>query len=182
MSYYLYRRANGDPEVTEYELPLDIFPGFTFVSGPHDEKPALVDKELADDGTLQPSLAKLKEAKSRDIEDVRDRRLVAPVLVYDGKNLDGDAQAKSNLSDKLWEVTSNIARGKSMPVESLVWKDHDNEIHAFPDMASYKDWLDGYVIAFGERNTAVWAWSWQKKAQLEAITTVDELLTFNPST
>lgn len=121
------------------------------------------------------SLEQAREEKRMAIEAERDRRLVAPVLVYDGKNLDAGEQDIKNLERKLAAANSRIARGEAPTPGSLVWRDYDNIIHEFPDLATYKDWLDGFVLALEDRNTAAWIWSWTKKAQVDAATSIAEL-------
>jgi hypothetical protein len=99
------------------------------------------------------------------------------VLVYDGKNLDAREQDIRNLEQKLATVQSRIDQGIAAPVDTLVWRDHDDQLHSFADLATYKTWLDGFAIALDERNTAAWSWSWQKKAELAACTTFDQVIT-----
>lgn len=127
-----------------------------------------------------PSTDILRSQHHAAIEAERDRRLVAPVLVYDGKNLDADQRAQDNLSDVLSRVHSALDRGVALPASQLVWKDYDNVVHTFADTAAYKVWLDGFALAMGDRNIAAWGWSWQKKNDLAALTTYDELAAFNP--
>lgn len=128
-----------------------------------------------------PNLDGVKAAKFAQIEVERDRRIAAPTLTYDGKLLDADAKAKSNLADKLVEANSRIARNDPFPVEELVWRGADNQMYYFSDTPSYKDWLDGFAIAMGSRGTQAYAWSWQKKADLDAITDLTAALAFDPT-
>jgi hypothetical protein len=123
------------------------------------------------------SLDRARARKHADIEAERNRRLTAPVLVYDGKNLDAREQDIRNLEQKLATVQSRIDQGIAAPVDTLVWRDHDDQLHSFADLATYKTWLDGFAIALDERNTAAWSWSWQKKAELAACTTFDQVIT-----
>lgn len=129
----------------------------------------------------QGDLAAAKTRKSGLIEVERDRRIVAAVMVYDGANLDADARAKDNLMAKLAEVNSRIAVNDPLPPEQLVWRDADNQMHAFADMTSYKAWLDGFAIAMGSRGTDAYAWSWQKKAALDALTSQADVDAFDPT-
>jgi hypothetical protein len=123
----------------------------------------------------QRSLEEAKADKQREIERVRDAMIVSPVIVYDGINLDADARSVENLKSKLLEVGSRIAVNDPLPPEQLMWKDADNELHFFADMATYKTWLDGFAILLGSRGTAAYGWSWYMKAQLEACTTIEEV-------
>ncbi|MFA5630352.1 MAG: hypothetical protein WC997_02470 [Porticoccaceae bacterium] len=40
MKYFLYKNASGKPDVTQYELQLDLFAGYRLISV-HDERPAI---------------------------------------------------------------------------------------------------------------------------------------------
>jgi hypothetical protein len=128
-----------------------------------------------------PNLAKAKADQHARIERERDRRIAAPVIVYDGKNLDARDEDIRNLEKKLAAVQSRIDTQTETPAQSLVWKDYDNQVHVFADLTTYKAWLDGFAIALDERAMTAWAWSWQKKAQLEAITDPAELDAFDPT-
>lgn len=130
--------------------------------------------------TWQPDIEGAKAAKRAAIEAERDRRIVAPVLVYNGANLDADQRATDNLTKKLAEVNSRIAQNQPLAAGQLVWRDHDNNMLTFADMTSYKNWLDGFAIALGGRGTDAYAWSWQKKSDLDALTTIADVNAFDP--
>lgn len=123
-------------------------------------------------------MADLVTAKHKAIEAARDARLNEPAILYDGMLLDADAGSKQNLQDKVTAMASRIAKNKATPPQMLVWKDRENKIHAFPDVQTYKDWLDGFVIALEERGMAAWGWSWQMKDALHALKTVEEVRAF----
>lgn len=123
---------------------------------------------------------KLRAVRHRQIETKRDERLVDPVLNYNGTLVDADAQAKQNLQDKVTATASRIANNTPTPPQMLVWKDHDNVIHPFADLPTYKAWLDGFVIALENRGMNVWAWSWQRKDALNALQTFEDVRLFDP--
>ena len=74
----------------------------------------------------------------------------------------------------------SVDLGQPIPAEQLVWRDADNVTHAFADLATYKAWLQGFAIALGARGTMAFAWSWQKKAQLESLSSFEDIVAFDP--
>jgi len=161
--------------VIEGEYPGDRFywDGLQMIEFP--ERPSASHRWDWPSKTWQADLADAKAKKHVQIEAERDRRAMAPVIVYDGKNLDADARATENLKSKLAEANSRLAQGTPFPAAQLVWRDADNVTHVFADTPSYKDWLDGFAIALGSRGTDAYAWSWQKKGELNAATTIAEV-------
>jgi hypothetical protein len=122
------------------------------------------------------SLDQLKAVRQVEIEARRDAMINEPI-VYQGANLDADATAQRNISTKLLELDQRDAAGLPMPVEMLVWRDADNLMHTFTDQASYRAWLGGLALVIAERGSAAYSWSWQKKAELAACTTFDQVIT-----
>jgi Domain of unknown function (DUF4376) len=121
-----------------------------------------------------PDLAAAKAAKLREIERERDRRITA-VIAYAGANVDADERAQKNVSNKLAEIAQREALSQPMPTELLVWRDADNNMHAFATPGEYLAWLGGLAVAMAERGTLAYAWSWQAKAAAAAATTLAEL-------
>lgn len=126
------------------------------------------------------NIDRIRQRKHREIEAERDRRLSDPIIEYDGIRLNAGPLDKQNLQDKITATASRIARGTPTPPQMLVWKDYDNVIHTFADLPTYKTWLEGFAIALEERGMQAWSWSWQKKDQLAALTTAEEVLAFDP--
>lgn len=124
------------------------------------------------------TIEQMRAIKHKAIENARDKRLNEASLWYAGINVDADPQAKQNLQDKVTAMASRIARGTPTPPQMLVWKDRDNVIHSFPDIQTYKDWLDGFVIALENRGMTAWAWSWQMKDALNALSTFEQIQNF----
>ena len=181
MTYYLYRRDDGMPEVAEYAIPLEIYPGWQYL-GESEERPDVTDKVLNMEGQLVPDLDAMKRRKAKLIERERDLRLSAPIIEYDGMRLDADPLSKQNLQDKITAVNARASSGKPPSAAMLVWRDADNVMHSFASLNAYRAWLDGFVIALEERGMQAWGWSWAKKDQLAAMTTVEEVLAFDPTT
>lgn len=115
-----------------------------------------------------------KNAKRQEIERERVRRTAAPVE-YDGKTLDADKTAQSNIANKLLEIDGRLAIGLDMPPELLVWRDYHNQNHTFATMEGYREWLHGLTIAISQRGTEAYAWSWAKKELLDSLTTIEDV-------
>lgn len=131
--------------------------------------------------TWLPNLAHAKEMFKARIDGERVRRNTLPIA-YDGKNLDADATAQKNLADKLAGVKERIRLGVGMPMDKMVWKDADNIVHWWNDLQAYCDWLAGYVIALEDRGTALYISMWQHKLNIDALTTIEEILAYDTTT
>lgn len=131
--------------------------------------------------TWVPNVAAAKAAAKVAIEVDRDAAVFNPVIVYDNKNLDADAVSIDRLSKKIAALESYEAIGQTMPVQMLVWRDHDNITHAFATHAEYKQWLSGFAVALDLRGTQAFAVSWQKKSLLDAATTIQDVLAIEPT-
>jgi hypothetical protein len=110
------------------------------------------------------------------IERARNAREKAPVLELGGIYLDADAKSTENVKVKILEILSLEILGKTLPAEQLFWKDASNELHFWPDQATYKLWLAGFAAALGSRGTESYAWAWGKKDELEACMTFEQIL------
>lgn len=114
-----------------------------------------------------PNLDAAKAAKKVEIEAERNRRINEP-LIYDGKALDADQAARDNLKAKLEEVRERIRLNMPMAPELLVWRDNGNQIHAWPTIEAYHDWLAGYAVAMSDRGTRCYACAWHHKDVIKA--------------
>lgn len=119
-----------------------------------------------------PDVAKARVAKKLDVERERDRRITAPVIVYDSKNLDADESSIGRVANKLAALDAYEKCGQVMPAPMLVWRDADNATHSFASHQEYKLWLAGFAVALDARGTAAFAWSWEKKARVDTAQTV----------
>lgn len=127
-------------------------------------------KQWVDKTTLED----LRSIKLAHVNKERERRIAAPIE-YQGRMLDSNARAQSNISNKISEITAREAIGSVMPAEMLVWRDAENETITFESQDKMKNWLLGLLIAITERGTAAYAWSWQVKEQVNAVATREEL-------
>lgn len=127
-------------------------------------------KEWTDPRTL----AQFRAIKLHAIEQERDRRIGAPVA-YQGRMVDADARAQSNITNKINEILAREQVGDPMPAAMMIWRDADNLNVTFADQGEMKAWLQGLVIAITQRGTEAYAWSWQMKAAVEQVSSRDEL-------
>lgn len=180
----------GSITLQEPDVYIGVVDMNTQYHDPFEKKPVSLPPKPAGNGEFdfdwtnkmwRSNIARCRAIKHAAIEAERDRRLRDPEIVYDGKLLDADPQAKQNLQDKVTAVSSRLARNRFTPPQMLVWRDRENNMHAFPDLATYKAWLEGFVIALEERGMQAWAWSWQKKDQLRSLTTYQQVEDFDPT-
>jgi hypothetical protein len=122
----------------------------------------------------EPDLARAKESRKIDIEAERERRIYAPIL-YDGLVLDADVKAQRNIEVKVSEMEKRLTRGRPAPANRLMWRDATDQMKLFNSAAEYVVWLHGLVIELGERGTDAYAWSWTKKAEVDAAVTVEQV-------
>ena len=102
------------------------------------------------------------------VDRIRENKEIS-TIPYDDKNLDADAEAIKNINGKLQELQAKEALSLPIDVNSLFWRDADNIIHSWEDVAAYKTWLQGLIIAIAERTSNLYQISWTKKAEIDAI-------------
>jgi hypothetical protein len=124
---------------------------------------------------------KARAARRAEVDAERSIRTNA-VIVQDGITLDADLASQRNVTDKLGEIADREALADPMPAELLIWRDHDNVSHSFADQATYKAWLQALRIAIAQRGTELYVWAWTKKAQIDAATTLEELMAVDLTT
>ena len=122
----------------------------------------------------------IKEIKI-NLDKERKRRLISPIL-YTDKLIDADDVAQNNISGKLQEIEIRESIGISLNTPELFWKDADNIVHTWVDQAAYKLWLQGLVVAISSRNTALYTKSWAKKAEVLALTDVNDIINYDVTT
>lgn len=155
-----YHTADGPTDMPPRPSPLHIFDFST--------------KQWTIDSDAQKARLKV------EVDAERDRRIFDSIIVYDGKNIDADAVSIDRLSKKLAAIDAYEKIGQQMPARMLVWRDADNLTHAFATQAEYKAWLAGLAVALDMRGTLAFAWSWEKKSQLQSLTSAEDILAFDP--
>ena len=116
----------------------------------------------------------------REIEAQRVLNTTAP-LSYDGKMVDAGSTAQTNVKSKLEELRARIELNTPLPVEQLIWRDANNQLHTWTDQQAYYHWLLGYAIALSERTTQCYQVAWALKERLHAYVQAqdeDALLNF----
>lgn len=126
----------------------------------------------ATEGWIDPSpLAVLKKKKSDEITQMRERRNLSPIS-YQNVIFDADEEAQRNVS--AW--MTNIAAGQNPPT-GFVWRAYDNTNH--PADAEF---VVGLGNAITLRGTRLYQRSWIKKAEIEALTTAEEVKAYDITT
>jgi len=87
-------------------------------------------------------------------------------ILHDSKTMDADQTAMDNIAGKLKEIE---ILGLNYPTDMLLWRDANNDNHSWPDVESYKTFLEGLVVAISQRTTRLYLDSWQKKAEIDAL-------------
>lgn len=100
----------------------------------------------------------------------RERRNLLPIE-YAGSLFDADERGQRNVS--AW--MTNIAAGMALP-PGFVWRDFNNVDH--PADAAF---VVGLGAAITVRGTVLYQAAWTKKAQLDAMTTAEEIAAFDPA-
>jgi hypothetical protein len=118
------------------------------------------------------------DSKKADIDSTRET-LSLQSIAYDNSALDADKTAQDNIKGKLEAITAREAINSSLPAELLVWRDADDNLHTFNTQAEYKAWLQGLVIAIDDRNTSLYISAWTKKAEVEALENIGDILTYD---
>lgn len=123
-------------------------------------------------------LAAVRSFARHRVDRERERRIASP-LAYDGKSLDADDTARTNLSNKITEMDKRIALGITTPPQLLVWRDANNTTWSWATPVDYVNWLGGFAVAMAERGTLNYMAAWQHKANIDALTTVEDVLAYD---
>lgn len=110
------------------------------------------------------------------IEDLRRFKLNSPII-YSGIAYDADQIARENIQGKIIEIQSKQALG--ITTAELFWKDTANVIHTWATLADYLIFLQNLAILIAERGTLLYATAWSKKAEVAALTTVTDVVTYD---
>lgn len=116
-------------------------------------------------------LPKVKRDKLMEINKYRGKLLAEPIT-YQNSPFDCDETAQRNI--QAW--TTNINAGTNPPA-GFVWRDYNNVDHAAD--ASFVLGLNAAVVA---RGTQLYQTSWTKKAEIDALTTVEAVNAYDITT
>jgi hypothetical protein len=120
-----------------------------------------------------------KQKLTRKVEREREHKDKSDII-YDGKNLQADDEARANIHGKIAEIVA--AEAISTTISPLIWRCSDNIIHTWEDMLVYKAWLQGLVMAIAARSTSLYQASWTHKAAIAALDTVQEIKDYDINT
>lgn len=115
-----------------------------------------------------PSIDSAKSKKKDEVERERERRNQLPIA-YAGAVFDADTTAMRNISG--WQV--QLAAGATLPT-GFAWRDHYNINHP-----ADADFVNGLGAAITTRGTQLYVAAWQHKANLDALTTVEEVIAYD---
>ena len=131
---------------------------------------------------IQETLEKAKARVLLKINTILAAKEVLPI-VYNNILCDADTKTVSiNLPGKIKEIEIREAINNPMSAQDMFWKDADNIVHTWTDQTVYKLWLQGLVIAISSRNTALYARAWAKKAEVDALTDINDIINYDITT
>jgi hypothetical protein len=126
--------------------------------------------------TITKPIAEHKAEVIAKINSLREVKSTQPIT-YLTITYDADQTAQNNIQGKILEIQSKIAL--ALPMTELFWKDSSNTVHIWDTKENYLVFLQNLAILIAERNTNLYAISWTKKAEVEALTTVSDVVTYN---
>lgn len=134
-----------------------------------------------DAGTLSyiepPNYIDIKKLeKTNAIDLTRSIKNLLPII-YQDTVWDANQIAQNNIQGKLVEISSKQIL--NIVDANLFWKDTANVIHTWSTMDEYLLWLRGLAIAIAERTTNLYTIAWTKKAEVEALLTVTDVVTYD---
>lgn len=151
-----------------------------FVEGTLTEKPQKPDTEYCswDGSAWQINLDAVKSEKKRQIDNWRLLMEQRPIA-YDSKVIDADPKSRENINGRIVQLQSESAL--NLPSTGFFWKDANNNLHTWTNVADYLQWLQGLAIALATRSSALYEQAWAKKALVDAMTTFEEVNNYDPT-
>jgi hypothetical protein len=110
------------------------------------------------------TLEQLKTRKKNEINQERERRNELPIE-YQNNTWDADPQSQRNVS--AWMTT--LAAGATLPA-GFTWRSYNNQ-----DVPADQSFVNGLGAAMTLRGTQIYQTSWVKKAEVDALTTVEQV-------
>ena len=117
------------------------------------------------------TLEQLKARKKDEINQERERRNELPIE-YQNNTWDADPQSQRNVS--AWMTT--LAAGATLPA-GFTWRSYNNQ-----DVAADEAFVNGLGAAMTVRGTQLYQTSWVKKAEVDALTTVEAVNNYDVNT
>ena len=113
----------------------------------------------------------------KSLIDAERDRLDSEIIVYDDKRIDADRAAKDAIIQKISELRA--AADASETPNHLMWRDADNVTHSWVLLIVYKLWLYRLLIAISKRSTLLRMYGWAHKDAVDALTTVEDIESYN---
>jgi hypothetical protein len=126
--------------------------------------------------TWLPNIIRAKQQKKLAIEAKREELIYSNIL-YDGHIFQADEYSVKNIQKKLNEIVA--AEALSVPVSPMLWRDFENNNYYWNDLAVYKVWLNGFIVAIANRTTSLIVSSFIHKDAVSALTTVEDVESYN---
>jgi hypothetical protein len=117
------------------------------------------------------TLQQVKDKKKNEINQERERRNELPIA-YQNNTWDADPQSQRNVS--AWMTT--LASGATLP-SNFTWRSYSNQ-----DVAADQAFVNGLGAAMTLRGTQLYQTSWVKKAEVDALTTVEAVNSYDVNT
>lgn len=93
-------------------------------------------------------------------------------------DFDANTQARTNISGTI----ARLARGDGLPEGWVGWRDAKNEMHWITNDATIAlEGLSALARAIEDRDQALFVRMWQKKAEIDALQTLEEILSYDTS-
>ena len=118
-----------------------------------------------------PNLDAAREAKVQQVAVELNKRLYLPCNGFDADNV-----SRNRISGTI----ARLQRGDGLPVGWIGWRDAANEMHwATDDAATVLANLTTLSRAIEDREQALLATSWQHKASIASLTSIEDILNYN---
>lgn len=128
--------------------------------------------------TWLPQLAKAKlHVMQLAISEYR-RQKELPI-VYDGKSLDTDDEAREQLSFAALEFAERARLNQPATAAGRVWENANGTFYRFDTDAQFRNWLGGFVIVLGNRTAQQRLALRQHVRAVRALSTVEDVLAYD---
>jgi hypothetical protein len=113
------------------------------------------------------------------INSLRETKFLLPIT-YLTIPYDADLTAQGNIQGKILEIESKLALG--LTPTKFFWKDATNVIQTWSTTSDYLTFLRNLAILIAERGTNLYAISWTKKAEVMALLTPSDVVSYDITT
>lgn len=125
--------------------------------------------------TFLPDVAAAKADARQKVDELRAQKSYAPID-YAGANFDADALSRERISGSILR----LLRGDGLPTGWLGWRDADNVMRwGSATEAQVQAHLRNLSAAIEDREQYLLIKAWTKKAQIDALPTVEAVLAYD---